>query len=63
MKNPTKYQHILGQIFNVPMLATPALMFDAVVFAKNQLGLQVAGFSAPKFGAWDDSDNDGDGGA
>lgn len=48
MKNPIKYQHILGQIFNVPMLATPALMFDAVVFAKSQLGLNVSGFSSPQ---------------
>lgn len=61
MKNPAKYQHILGQIFNTPMLATPALMFDAVVFAKSQLGLNVAGFSAPQMGAWSD-DEDGDGG-
>ena len=60
MKNPIKYQHILGQIFNTPMLATPALMFDAVVFAKAQLGLQVAGFSAPKMDSYD-SDYDGDG--
>ena len=56
MKNPIRYQHILGQIFNTPMLATPALMFDAVVFAKNQLGLKVAGFSAPQMGAWSDDD-------
>ncbi len=60
MKNPARYQHIIGQIFNTPMLATPALMFDAVVFAKGQLGLNVVGFSAPKMGAWDDDDDDGD---
>lgn len=54
-----KYQHILGEIFNKPMLATPALMYDAVVFAKHKLGLNVSGFSAPQAMHYDD-DNDGD---
>lgn len=53
-----KYQHILGEIFNRPMLATPALMFDAVVFAKSHLGLNVSGFSKAQMGAFDDDDGD-----
>jgi signal peptide peptidase SppA len=51
-----KYQHILGEIFNKPMLATPALMFDAVVFAKTKLGLNVDGFNKAQMGMYDDED-------
>ncbi len=61
MKKPARYQHILGQIFNTPMLATPALMFDAVVFAKGQLGVNVAGFTAPTMSMYDDEGDEGEG--
>lgn len=41
-----KYQHILGEIFNKPMMATPALMYDAVVFAKSRLGVSLLGYDS-----------------
>ncbi len=52
-----KYQHILGEIFNRPMLATPALMFDAVVFAKTKLGLNVEGFNRAQISGLDIEDD------
>lgn len=56
-----RYQHILGEIFNKPMLATPALMFDAVVFAKTKLGLNVIGFDAAQMRMSDDEGSGGGG--
>lgn len=37
------YLHVLSEIFNQPMVATPGLMMDALALAQNRLGLRVAG--------------------
>lgn len=43
MKRQRILTHLLENIFNLPMLATPELMYQAVVFAQHHLGLIVTG--------------------
>lgn len=64
MKHPRILTTLLENIFNQPMLATPELMHQAVVFAQNHLGLVITGHAAPaitpRLGM---DDNEGDGAA
>lgn len=56
------FPHLIGQIFNRPMLATPELMFEAVSFARLHLGLFVAEMDgiamAPRGGRIENNEGD-----
>lgn len=57
--------HLVSSIFNLPLLATPELMFEAVAFAQAHLGLNILNFEAGRVRkvslAMDDNEGDGDG--
>ena len=46
MKHPRILTHLIENIFNLPMLATPELMYQAVIFAQTHLGLVISGHDA-----------------
>lgn len=64
-----RHSHLIGMLFNMPQLATPSLMFEAVAFASSHLGMVIVDGSElssvsntvlmPRV-ALDDSDEDGD---
>ncbi|HJV73162.1 MAG TPA: S49 family peptidase [Noviherbaspirillum sp.] len=54
-----KFPNLIGMIFNRPQLAAPELMFEAVNFAKNHLGMIIANDPIPRM-ALATSDDDGD---
>ena len=63
-----RYPHLLSAMFNRPFLATPELMFEAVLFAQTHLGLALAeepgatprmvATQPARLGAWTDDDSD-----